>query len=178
MSLQYVLCFRFLPVDFEKRKPEGLGKKELQQRAEFYVLNESCEEEIFYFLSFSSNMSDRTRIDCNSEVVVKIISHLLSWWRISKAGLCYRKHEMFDFLSELVHSFHLFNSWYIFCWPRSPKFQHLVPPKVVLPCKVIMLVNVCLHSCFHDRWVLTVPSAAFRTSQILSGTFLSEPLSY
>lgn len=30
MSLQYVLCFRFLTVDFEKRNPEGLGKKELQ----------------------------------------------------------------------------------------------------------------------------------------------------
>lgn len=77
MSLQYVLCFRFLPVDFEKRNPERLGKKELQQRGEFYVLNKSYEEEIFYFLSFSLKMSDRTRIDCNSEVVVKIISHLL-----------------------------------------------------------------------------------------------------
>lgn len=52
MSLQYVLCFSFLTVDFEKRNPGGLGKKELQQRAEFYIQNKSYEDEIFYFVIF------------------------------------------------------------------------------------------------------------------------------
>ena len=145
MSLQYVLCFILLTVDFEKKNPEGLGKKELQQRAEFCVLNKSYEDEVLYFLSFSLNMSDRTSIDCNSEVV-NIFSHPVTCWRISKDGLCYRKHEIYVFSSEFLHSFHLFRSWYIFCLPRFPKFQHLVAPKVVLPCKFKVLVNVCLHS--------------------------------
>lgn len=34
MSLQYVLCSRFLTVDFEKKESRRIGK-ELQQRVEF-----------------------------------------------------------------------------------------------------------------------------------------------
>lgn len=77
MSLQYVLCFRFLTVDSGgKKNPEGLGKEELPQRAEFCVLTKPYEDETFYILSFYLNMSDRTRTDWNSKDVMKILSHL------------------------------------------------------------------------------------------------------
>lgn len=70
-------------------------------------------------------------------------SHLLNCWRISKAGLFYIKRKLFGFSSKVVHSSHLFTRWYIFSSSRSPKFQHLEWPKVVLSYKFTML-DKCL----------------------------------
>lgn len=46
------MLFQIFFLIWEKKHPKGLERKELPQRAEFYILNKLYEDEIFSFLSF------------------------------------------------------------------------------------------------------------------------------
>lgn len=99
----------------------------------------------YSILSFSLNMSDRTRIDCNSELVVKIFF------------------TSFELLEDFQSWLMLQKTWniWLFFW-TCPQFSPVQQPvhfllaqisKVSASCTTkgcvalqIVLVNVCLHS--------------------------------